>query len=321
MQESQYFRNYINNLQKEVFVIAYDSNYDILSFIDCYMKGNIRKELDKPYSSWQNQPAERIFEEVISNSNIDKVDAQIINKDAVEWLGFFYSKWHFLTGESSKTIYRFLPVIQGIKNYYTLHQLDEVEAIEICKRRYNLLRNNHRNNECNNKDISIINYDNPIYYSFLGVRMLYKLFRSEIFNTLKYVGNNLEYDFIDEDYNLGIKGDVIFNNENLTILDQYKIINNEATNYYRRSNKSIYFCFLFNARYEEDNDSKNILMDIDKIRSIYPPHKRKFDYLYFYILGKLYEITPSNELYTYYLPFSNRERAGIINKMKEISLI
>ena len=321
MERNLYFENYINNLQKDIFLLAFDSNYDIIKFISLYMKSGVRKEMDKTYTSWHNQPASRILEEVVASDSISKVNKQTINRDAVEWLGYFYSKWHFMTGESSKNIMRFLNPIHGLKNFYTLHQLDENDAIERCKRLYNLSRNNHRKNEDKNSDESKQRYDDPIYYSFLSTRMLYKLTKNQMFNGLNYVGDQNNYDFVDSSYSVGIKSDVIFSNNEDRIIGRYKEADETANKYLRKANTSIYFCFVFSTYYEiDDNFDEKLLLSISEIKKQFTPNKRQYNYLYFYLLGKLYEITPTNEMFVYSMPFSKRERQGILNKMKELGL-
>ena len=320
MERNLYFENHINNIQKDIFLFAYNNHYQINDFISFYMKSGLRKEMDKKYTSWHNQPAERIFEEIVSEyNNINKVNKETISKAAVEWLGFFYSKWHFLTGESSKSIVKFLPPNEGLKNYYTLHQLDESEAIMRCKRLYNLSRNKHRKNEDKNSGESKMRYENPIYYSFLAQRLYYKLYKNEEFKNPKYIGDLGEYDFVDDSYSIGLKGDAIFLDDSIKILEKFEKANANAYRYSKKSDSSIYFCFVFSKYYEEDNDEK-LLLDITEIKNKYPLYKRQFDYLYFYLLGEIYEITPSNEVYIYSMPLSKRERQGIINKMEELGL-
>ena len=321
MERNLYFENYINNLQKDIFLLAFDSNYDIIKFISFYMKSDVRKEMDKSYTSWHNQPASRILEEVVTNNPISKVNKQAINRDAVEWLGYFYSKWHFITGEPSKSIIRFLNPVNGLKNFYALHQLDENDAIERCKRLYNLSRNNHRKNEDKNSEESKQRYDDPIYYSFLSIRMLYKLTKNQVFNELRYVGDQNDYDFVDNSYSVGIKGDVIFSNNDDRIIGRYKEADDTANKYLRKASTSIYFCFVFSTYYEIDNNfGEKLLLDISEIKKQFAPSKRQYSYLYFYLLGKLYEITPTNEIFVYAMPLSKRERRGIINKMKGLGL-
>ena len=74
MERSPYFENYINNLQKDIFLLAFESNFEIVDFITCYMKIKIRFEMDKPYTFWHTQPSIRIFEEIILANHIEKID-------------------------------------------------------------------------------------------------------------------------------------------------------------------------------------------------------------------------------------------------------
>ena len=307
MERNLYFENYLNNKQKDSFEYAYDNGYDIVTFISCYMKSYARRQLDKSCSSWQLQPAERIAQEVLDEyKNITIVKSQTINRDAVEWLGFFYSKWHFLTGEASKTILRFLSPKEGLKKYYVLHQLDELEAIEMCKRHYNQSRNVHRLNEYKNSDESNVIYDNPIYYSFLAVKALYKLTRIQIYKEMNYVGDYGIYDFVDDNNLLGIKSDIINNNN---IIERYEIINRNINRQDKQVDTSINFCFVISGESLAEETIK-------EFKNKYVPKERMFNYIYFYSNGKIYEITSSNELFTYVLPFSNRDKSGIINKIK-----
>ena len=322
MQRNLYFENYINNIQKNIFLLAFDLNYNIVEFISCYMKSNVRHEIDKPYSSWHNQPERRIFEEVLNENKVHIVKRQTINRDAVEWLGYFYSRWHFITGESSKIILRFLPAQLGLKQFFTLHQLDEVEAINICKRHYNLSRNKHRKYECKNLDKDIINYDDPVYYSFLAVRMLYKLRKDNVFSSLKYVGDESVFDFISDEFSVCVKGDVIFSKNNTSIINKYEQVEHSMNNYLRKGNQNIYFCFVFSKQYEIDDEKhEKLLIDLNKLKEKFSPNNRHFEYIYFYMVGNLYEITPTNELYVYSMPFSQKERIGVLNEMKKYFLL
>lgn len=213
-------------------------------------------------------------------------------------------------------ILRFLKPQEGLKRFYVLHQLDEKEAIEICKRHYNLSRNSHRKNEYKNSDISNIEYNNKAFYSFLAIRALYKLTKNKIFRGLNFSIDDNQYDFIDEDKTFGIKTDVIYHDDNDNVLSKFERIK-RITN---KVDTSIYFCFVFSKHYVDDFDEKNIIKDINEIKNRYKIGNDEYDYMYFYIFGKIYELTPSNELYIYLLPFSSRDRAGVINQIKQYEL-
>ena len=180
MEISETLKLYLEALQTDIFLNIYNSGLDFFSFAQCFMKSKVCKNIDNLHSYWISQTPERILGEVIKEQEkpIKKKNNSYINKEAVIWLSSFYRRWHFITGEYSNVIVRFLSIDKGIKNYFMLHQLDEENAIEYAKRRYNLSRNTHRKYEVD-KEIETMReyYSKPYYYEFLAKRILKKLTR------------------------------------------------------------------------------------------------------------------------------------------------
>lgn len=314
MERNLYFENYLNNQQKEIFLIAYDNNCDIINFISLYMKSKTRKSMDKPLSHWHLRPELRVYQEVEDEvGGFKKVKEQTLNRDAVEWLGYFYSEWHFITSESSKTIVRFLPPERGLRHYYAFHQINEEDAIEMSKKEYNLSRNNHRKYESKIIPIEEIP-DDPDYLSFLAVKMLYKLLRSEIFNRLECTRYLEFYDFIDKDKQLGILTTVASMED---LYDTFVEKNSKGIEYKRTVGKSIYFSFVFPKNEEE---IKRIEEDIWKIKLTFTGEKKHFSYYYFYMPGKLYEINLVNECAVYNMPFPRKVRPSIMKEKTKVGL-
>ena len=140
--------------------------------------------------------------------------------------------------------------------------------------------------------------------------------KNKIFRSINFSIDDNQYDFIDEDKTFGIKTDVIYHDDNDNVLIKFERIK-RITN---KVDTSIYFCFVFSKQYEDDFDEKNIIKDINEIKNRYKIGNDEYDYMYFYIFGKIYELTPSNELYIYSLPFSSRDKAGIINQINRYEL-
>ena len=114
---------------------------------------------------------------------------------------------------------------------------------------------------------------------------------------------------------------LFFSSSKDRIIERYKEVEETSNKFLRKASTSIYFCFVFSTYYEiDDNFDEKLLFDISEIKKQFAPNKRHYDHLYFYLLGKLYEITPTNEVFVYAMPFSKRERQGILNKMKELGL-
>ena len=54
-----------------------------------------------------------------------------IELQLIYWIGYFYRYWHYVTGESSKEIYKQAPVKVMWQNYERLYMMTPEEAIEI----------------------------------------------------------------------------------------------------------------------------------------------------------------------------------------------
>lgn len=313
-------RLYLQEMQSQLFMLASQNNYDILDFIHVFMNSNLAKELDKEYSPYQQWSAIQWLEEII-----DKYPKLIkrknnYNLEAIKWLGYFYRTWHFITGEPSFKIIRYMPALRGLQNYYSFHQLSDKNCIELAKNQYNQQRNNHRKYEVNkskaNQDIKRESnnknslYSKPVYYQYLARRMLFKLLNDESIKNATHKIDDDKYDFISNDHKYGIKGDVIFNGDAITIDQKYNMVND---NYSIGVECSIYFCFVFSTQYETLSD-EDFIEIIKEFKDKYL--HRNYDYIYFYKLGTLIEINASNEIHKFYLPLSIKERSGIKNEIE-----
>ncbi len=304
MKRNLYFENYINNLQANIFIDAYKDGYEIVSFINAFMKSDIRKQIDEGLSFYIFRSSFSLVQEI--SPLIKKTDRQKYSLEAVEWLGFFYSSWHFLTLESSKDIIRFLSPKEGLDQYYILHQLDESDVIERAKREYNLSRNAHRKYELEKiKKFSYI--ANEEYFKYLASYLLKKLKNDTVYEYLSFDEKIPFYSLTDIDKTLGINVDVI--DEKNTNLENHFLICNEKIPSGLALKNSIYFAFVTSNLFDLNRE-------IENLRNDYPVYKRNYNYIYFYHFGTLYEINSSNEIYTYILPISQRKNIGILNRIK-----
>lgn len=325
MVEGKNVQAFIENNQGLLFKLAIEKGLDFSIFIKEYMKSKICQKIDSFYSFYQSQSPEYILESLIKNKEISGVinKEQNVNIEAIEWLGFFYRRWHYLTGESSRSILKFLSPVEGVRNWYTYHQLDEKSAIYLSKVRYNQKRNNHRKHELkcikDEKEelkrvlSDFIDHKGDVqqYYAYLTKRILYKLYREPIYNKLEYLENQ-KYDFVDEDETIGIKAysikyDDIF--ESNKILNDYK--NNDVDSY----DKSILFYIVL--PFQNSTDSSKLEKRILEINQNTSKKYRSYNYLYFYLEGQLFEVNDKNELRKLYLPISIDDRLSIIHMIEK----
>lgn len=329
---SNYLKSFICSNQAKLFAYAFSLGLDIETFIEEYMQSSVASKMDKSYSLLHTQSVETIFEYLKINKEISckKNPKQKINLEAIEWLGFFYRKWHFLTNESSKQILRFLSPKEGLKGWYKYHQIDESEVIYIIKEKYNLKKNNHRKNEVKKSlENRLVEsffktgkgealYHHPQYFSFLAKRILFKLNKDPKFLELEYTFDRKYYDFITPSKDLGIKTKTFSYQFKENIIFGFNLDDFEAMFYKVNTDLSILFYFAYNEDYE---DADNLLKDINELIRDKKPSQRKYEYIYIYSYSKLYEISDSNELNIYSIPLSSREKRGIANEMKKYGLL
>lgn len=60
-------------------------------------------------------------------------DGNLYDNEVLYWAGYVYRYWHFLTGESSKDIYKQAPAETMNTNYLMFHCMDTELAIEDLK--------------------------------------------------------------------------------------------------------------------------------------------------------------------------------------------
>ena len=241
---------------------------------------------------------------------------QQYNEDAIEWLGFFYRMWHFITNETSRQIVRIFPPLSGLRQWYTLHQLNDETIIETARKQYNIAQKNRRKYVYSQNKLES-KYSEG-YFTFLSKRILYKLTKRRLFQGLEYTFDESDYDFIDDNNQIGLKTRTIFHNGTISISDIYKEIDEKAKHYKTNVRTSIFFCFVFEESY--CNDRESFTKDLEMIRKTYIPSERNFKYIYFYIDGDLYEINPSNDVNITVIPVGTKEREMVVREIKEWGL-
>ena len=65
-----------------------------------------------------------------------KKDGIQYDKEVMYWAGYVYRYWHYVTGESSREIYRQAPAKTMNVNYLMFHTMDPEMAVEDLKEIY-----------------------------------------------------------------------------------------------------------------------------------------------------------------------------------------
>ena len=122
------------DVQGRLFVLSVVNSYGSEKFVKIFMKSETAKELDSSYNCKQCFGEEYLFDEVIEMAgNIFKENDEIYSPECIYWIGYIYRYWHYMTGESSKEIYKQAPVKVMKQNYEKLYMMTPEEIIEVLK--------------------------------------------------------------------------------------------------------------------------------------------------------------------------------------------
>lgn len=287
MENNEAFLSYLEHLQGEIFAIASKENIDFLNFVKGFMKSDIATSLDLDYSNIQNRSPYSIYSLFIeSNPHLKKSYCEKYNPEAAMWLGWFYRRWNHITKEPSKRIVGILSPLNGLKNYFNLHQASEETAIEICRREYNLKRNAHRAYEYKNVSFDelqkmINDYTKEVFTKTI----ISKLEGMHLINDLiKEASNESYYDLINRDYKYGLVIRFVNSFSKEELIKTFDIENEELKYSKRTADKSILFLII---------NSKNIYgLDaiLDEFKNAFYQTRSKFNYIYIFVYNTIYII-------------------------------
>ena len=121
-------------MQGRLFAILARRRVDPRAFIESFMNSRAAEGLDAPYDRMQWAGEEYIYEDVVREANLKPVKgARRYSADVLFYAGYIYRHWHFLTGESSREIYRQANADQILASY-GYHTEDNDLAVEDLKR-------------------------------------------------------------------------------------------------------------------------------------------------------------------------------------------
>lgn len=123
------------DVQGRLFVLSVTNGYGSDIFVKTFMKSVTAKELDSSYNCKQCFGEEYLFDEVIEMAgDVFKESDEVYSLECIYWIGYIYRYWHYVTGESSKEIYKQAPIKVMKQNYARLYMRTAEEVIEVLKR-------------------------------------------------------------------------------------------------------------------------------------------------------------------------------------------
>ena len=122
------------DVQGRLFKLSVQRGINSAEFVKVFMKSATAKALDSTYNRMQWAGEEYLLEEVIDEAG-DRFEktGEICTEELIYWIGYIYRYWHYVTGESSKEIYKQAPVKVMKQNYEKFYMMTPEEVIDLLK--------------------------------------------------------------------------------------------------------------------------------------------------------------------------------------------
>ena len=123
----------LSDIQGRLFELSFTKRFASENFINLFMKSKTAADYGLKYNRLQWAGEEYLLEELIDEFKEKMAVGVTYSKDEMFWIGYTYSYWHFLTGESSKKIVIQAPPKLMKRAYAGMHTMDMQLAIEDLK--------------------------------------------------------------------------------------------------------------------------------------------------------------------------------------------
>lgn len=146
----------LSEMQGQLFEASGELGVDSATFIKAFMNSDIAKGLDSEFDFMQWAGKEYILEKMQDEMPEAFVkQGKVFDKESLYWTGYVYRRWHYLTGESSKAIYKQANADVMNTNYLGYHTVDVELAIEWLKEA--------KQHTCNKVDYELVDYELVTY--------------------------------------------------------------------------------------------------------------------------------------------------------------
>ena len=122
------------DIQGRLFRLSAQRGISSEEFIKVFMKSATAKALDSTYNRMQWAGEEYLLEEVIGEAG-DRFEkpGEVYSEELIYWIGCIYRYWHYVTGESSKEIYKQASERGMKQNYARLYMMTPEKVIDLLK--------------------------------------------------------------------------------------------------------------------------------------------------------------------------------------------
>ncbi|MCL2087810.1 MAG: hypothetical protein FWH05_09505 [Oscillospiraceae bacterium] len=126
------FERQLCDIQGRLFERSLKKRLDSVDFAEKFMNSKTCEFFDMPYDRLQWAGEEYILENLLDETSVSS-SGEMFGKEELFWTGYVYRYWHFLTGESSREIYKQASAKRMRNCFGGFHTLDVGMAIEDLK--------------------------------------------------------------------------------------------------------------------------------------------------------------------------------------------
>ena len=124
----------LSEMQAQLFESSGELGVDSATFIEAFMNSDIAKGLDSDFDFMQWAGKEYILERMQDELPESFIKGgKVFDREVLHWTGYIYRQWHYLTGESSKEIYKQANAAAMSASYLGYHTVDVALAIDWLK--------------------------------------------------------------------------------------------------------------------------------------------------------------------------------------------
>ena len=117
--------------QATLFEMSKDStNCSSKIFIRRFMNSKLAKRMDSVGFMFDSLDIPDAIKELEAQYGVSSYGMEKFNEEELYWIGYIYRYWAYVSGKSSKQIYKIIKPEQLRKLYFPYHSLDPLQAIE-----------------------------------------------------------------------------------------------------------------------------------------------------------------------------------------------
>lgn len=99
-------------------------------FIRRFMNSNLAKRMDKDSFLFDSLDISDAISEIEDQYGASAYGIEKFSVEEMHWIGYIYRYWAYVTGKTSKQIYKIIKPEQLRKLYFPYHSLDPMQAID-----------------------------------------------------------------------------------------------------------------------------------------------------------------------------------------------